>query len=69
MSQSNLISQKLCQVPSSDHPLTVKSTATADESATSGNVTTVLHYGARIGHSQPAGEYNTGLVYTAVTNT
>jgi hypothetical protein len=61
---SNLSSQKLCQVPNSTSPLTVKSTTNADET---GDATTI-YYGAKIDTRQLAGDYKATIVYTAIAN-
>jgi alpha-tubulin suppressor-like RCC1 family protein len=64
LDSTNLSSQKLCRVPNSTSPLTVKSTTNADET---GDATTI-YYGAKIDTRQLAGQYKTTIVYTAVGN-
>jgi hypothetical protein len=62
---ANLTAQQLCQVPSSDSPLKIKSTTTANES---GDLTNIF-FGAKLDTNQPAGKYQATIVYTVVGNT
>jgi hypothetical protein len=64
LTSANLSDQKLCKIPNSTSPLTVKSTAAANETGDD----TVIYYGARINLEQLAGEYKTTVVYTALAN-
>jgi hypothetical protein len=64
LTSDNLTNQKLCQIPNSTSPLTVKSTTSASPS---GNATTI-YYGAKINLEQLAGQYKTTVVYTVLAN-
>jgi alpha-tubulin suppressor-like RCC1 family protein len=64
MTSANLSAQKLCKIPDSSVPLTVKSTAVANEAGDS----TTVYYGVKINTQQPAGEYQATVMYTAVVN-
>jgi alpha-tubulin suppressor-like RCC1 family protein len=61
---TSLSAQKLCQIPNSTTPLTVKSTLAANET---GDVTTI-YYGAKVNLQQLAGEYRATIIYTALAN-
>jgi alpha-tubulin suppressor-like RCC1 family protein len=62
---TNLGDQKLCQVPSSSSPLTIKQTNVANET---GDPTSIF-FGAKVDLSKPSGKYRTTVVYTAVAGT
>jgi hypothetical protein len=66
LDSTNLSSQKLCQIPNSTYPLTVKSTTTATDEQTGDDTT--IYYGAKINTQQLAGEYKTTIIYTALAN-
>jgi alpha-tubulin suppressor-like RCC1 family protein len=61
---AKLSDQKLCQIPNSTTPLTVKSTASDDETGDD----TTIYYGVNVNVDQLAGEYKATIVYTAVAN-
>jgi hypothetical protein len=65
LDSTNLSNQRLCRVPSSTSPLTVKSTTT-DNNEQGDNTT--IYYGAKIDTRQLAGDYKTTIVYTAIAN-
>jgi hypothetical protein len=64
LSSSDLTAQKLCQIPNSNSPLTIKSTTEANDTGDD----TVVYYGAKIDARQPAGEYKATIVFTAIGN-
>jgi hypothetical protein len=64
LSAANLSAQKLCKIPDSSAPLTVKTTAAADEVGDS----TTIYFGAKVNTQQLAGQYKSTVVYTVVAN-
>jgi hypothetical protein len=64
LTPANISAEKLCQMPNSTTPLTVKYTTEANETGDA----TVIYYGAKINLEQLAGEYKTTVVYTALAN-
>jgi hypothetical protein len=63
LDSTNLTNQKLCKVPNSNSPLTVKSTT----AKTTGDYTTI-YYGVKVDRLQRVGYYRSTMVYTVVTN-
>lgn len=57
--------QKLCQIPSSDSPLKVKSTTTDNQE---NRDFTAVYYGVKLDLNQAAGAYKAGVLYSAVAN-
>jgi alpha-tubulin suppressor-like RCC1 family protein len=64
INSGSLSAQKLCQVPNSTNPLTVKSATTANETGDS----TTFYYGTKIDTAQLAGNYQTKLIYEVLGN-
>ncbi|MCL2451782.1 IPT/TIG domain-containing protein [Candidatus Saccharibacteria bacterium] len=62
---TNLGAERLCRVPNSGSPLTIKQTIAADELGDPTNV----FFGARVNLSKPSGKYQTTVVYTVVAGT
>jgi uncharacterized repeat protein (TIGR02543 family) len=65
LTSTNRDSQKLCQVPDKDNPLTIKQTVAANETGDS----TTIFFGARVNLSKPSGTYQTVVTYTVVAGT
>jgi hypothetical protein len=64
LAPASLADRKLCRVPNSNSPLTVKSTTAADMA---GDDTTV-YYGVKVDTTQLSGRYEATMVYTALAN-
>jgi hypothetical protein len=64
LNSTNLAAQKLCKIPDSTNPLTVKSTTAANESGDN----TTIYFGAKVDLNQTAGDYRTTIIYTALAD-